>query len=243
MTPQGRDIGSRIADSVGRRGVVGTMQAAVRAALHPLLGHQRVIEYRERRFDRRHRVTTAGIIPRDRLEIGGPSAQHVTHYQAAQPVQVEGLVGGLGIDYERYTFVDFGCGKGKALLLASSFRFARIVGLELSPALAKIAASNVTTFRSRRQRCRQIEVRCIDALDFELPPVPLVCFLYNPFGEAVLAQVIERMGRSLIEHPRDLIVVYLHPEADRVFDHQSFLVRTKHTDWACVYRSRSSFAA
>jgi SAM-dependent methyltransferase len=240
VTSTSRSLATRVSDSVEQRGVVGTIRAGLRAVLHPILDHQRVIDYRERRFDRRFGVTTAGIIPKEHLEVSGPSAAHVTHYQAAQPIHIEGVVGELGIEYAKYTFVDFGCGKGKAILLASSFPFERIVGLELSPELAEIAAANVRTYHSRRQRCHAIEVLCMDALDYELPARPLVCFFYNPFGEAILERVIEKIGRSLSEHPRDVIVVYLHPALERLFRDRSFLDPIKTRDWVCVYRSRST---
>lgn len=238
-----RTFTKTISDSVARRGVLGSMRAAVRLALHPILDHQSVIDYRERRFDRRFGVVTAGVIPKSRLQVDGPSAAHVTHYQAAQPVLVEQAIAGLGIDASKYTFVDFGCGKGKAMLLASSFPFERIVGLELSTELAQVAAANIKTYRSRKQRCSAIDVVCMDALEFELPPRPLVCFLYNPFGEAVLGQVIENIGESLREHPRDLFVVYLHPELDTLFHDRSFLSPVRKRSWVCIYRSRIEAAA
>ena len=75
-----------------------------------------------------------------------------------------------------------------------------------------------------------------DVSDF--PPRPLVCFLYNPFGEVVLDQVIDNIGRSLSEHPRDLFVVYLHPMHDRLLRDRSFLTNLRRRDWVSIYRSR-----
>src|SRR6266487_940212 len=40
-----------------------------------------------------------------------------------------------GIDLSAFTFVDLGSGKGRALLIASMYPFARIVGVEVQPEL------------------------------------------------------------------------------------------------------------
>ena len=40
-------------------------------------------------------------------------------------------------------FVDFGCGKGRVLFLAARYRFARIIGVELSERMAEQARRNL----------------------------------------------------------------------------------------------------
>jgi SAM-dependent methyltransferase len=237
------DSSDRFSDSVRLHGVLGTVRRGVRALFRPVLDDTRVIRFRERLFDRRFGVVTAGILPRERLSLSGPSAEHAIHYEAAQPILVEQALAGLQIDHRSYTFIDFGCGKGKALLLASSFPFERIVGIELSSELAQTAAANVAKYRSRKQRCRAIEARCADALDFEFPRRPLVCFLYNPFGEVVLSRVLDNLAQSLTEHPRDVIVVYVHPELDRLFHARDFLSSVRSRPWCSIYRSRPEASA
>lgn len=41
----------------------------------------------------------------------------------------------LPLDFEEYTFIDLGSGKGRALLIASEYPFRAVVGVELSPKL------------------------------------------------------------------------------------------------------------
>ena len=57
-------------------------------------------------------------------------------YRAAiEPARFRKVLASLQIAFHDYTFIDFGSGKGRALLLASEFPFKRIIGLEFSPEL------------------------------------------------------------------------------------------------------------
>ncbi|MGH7766933.1 MAG: class I SAM-dependent methyltransferase [Candidatus Binatia bacterium] len=231
------EIKTKMKDSLHYRGVVGTVRACIRSPLRPILDDQRVINFWERRFDRRFGVDTAGIIPREDLKIDGPSAAHAIHYQAAHPVLLEQTVAGLRIKYPEYTFVDFGCGKGKALLLASSFPFKTIVGVELSAELVQTAASNWKKYKSRKQRCITLELAWMDAAKFPIPETPLVCFFYNPFREEIMARVLKNIEESVKRNPRDLIIVYLYPEAEHLFEKKSFLVNVRRRAWCSIYRN------
>jgi SAM-dependent methyltransferase len=230
---------SKITESLDYRGVLGTVRTCLRLPLQPVLGRQSFLNYQERRFDRRFGVDTAGIIARENLRISGPAAEQAIHYQAAQPLLFEEAITGLKIDYRDYIFVDYGCGKGKAVLMASSFPFRRIVGVELSTHLAAIASGNIRRYKARRQRCRALEIVCADATEFEPPDAPLVCFFYNPFREAVMSRVLDKLEQSWNANPRDLHIVYLYPELDGLFRRRNFLVNTRDKSWCQTYRSRS----
>ena len=76
-----------------------------------------------------------------------------------------------------FTFVDIGCGKGRALLLAEEYPFRKIIGVEFSRRLAKIAAANAA--KSARSASQWFTPT---PANFNFPPEPLVVFLYNPFS-------------------------------------------------------------
>lgn len=233
------EIKTKVGESLRDRGVIGTVIACIRSSLRPILDDQRVINFRERRFDRRFGVDTAGVIPHEDLKIDGPSAAHAIHYQAVQPVLLQHAVAGLPINYPDYTFLDFGCGKGKALLLASSFPFKKIVGVELSAELTEIAASNWEKYKSKKQRCNTLELVCMDAARFPIPETPLVCFFYNPFRAEIMARVLKNIEESVRQNPRDLIILYLYPEAEHLFEKKSFLVNMRRRAWCSIYRNNT----
>lgn len=139
---------------------------------------------------------TSGMIHRRRL---GPYAED---YQPVDPDIFRSSLSHIEEDLSRFTFVDLGCGKGRALLLAEEYDFSRIMGVEFSRRLANIATANAARVRSRR-----ISVEHADARSFQFPPDPLVVFLYNPFGGEILFSVMEHLAK----HPAALYVVYVNP--------------------------------
>ena len=175
-------------------------------------------EQRRRRFgdidfDWENRVdtTSATVSWRDRL-VGA----FTSGYQPTEPSLFHEMLGSLRIDFRSFTFVDLGSGKGRALLLASDYRFRRIVGVELIPDLHRIAQQNLNAYKSAAQKCFAIESICGDVREFSLPKEPLLIYLFNPFLESVLEQVIANLERSLAEHPRPIFIVYHNPALSAV---------------------------
>ena len=195
----------RLRRALRRYGLVGTVRKAAGELLST--GSRRRDLRREREFDARHGIDTAGFLHLRTLEIRSANRDFGVRYEASNPGWFRDLIGSLPIDYPDFIFVDFGAGKGRALALASEFAFRRIVGVEFSPELADVARRNVASFRSERQQCREFEVVCTDAVEFELPRDPAVLYFYNPFGEPVLGRVLANVQRSFEAAPRPLYLV------------------------------------
>lgn len=121
------------------------------------------------------------------------------------------------IDLQSYTFIDLGSGKGRALLLGAMYPFARIVGVEVQPGLDAIARENIERFADGAQRCHQIESLCADAREYAFPPTPIVLYLFNPFPDYVLRDVLANLVSSARSAPRPIYVIYNAP-----FEQQEF---------------------
>ena len=177
------------------------------------LAQRLVGEARSRLFDWTHRVETCAEAPeaaRGPSDPGGPVDSEPA-YAPSQVSLLRELFGTLDIAYERFTFVDLGSGKGRALLVASEFPFARIVGVERDARLHEIASRNVQRFRSRSQRCTDIECLHRDALQFPFPTGPLVVYMYTPFRPPVLVPLLRNLQASYARQPRDIILLYAAP--------------------------------
>jgi predicted RNA methylase len=61
---------------------------------------------------------------------------------------VDALLRNIGEDLHRFSFVDFGSGKGRVLLVASHYPFREVVGVEFSPELQKIAEGNIRSTKA-----------------------------------------------------------------------------------------------
>lgn len=107
-------------------------------------------------------------------------------------------------------FVDYGCGKGRALLVAGLYPFKKVVGVELSPELSSLAKENLTAASSRFV-CEDFQVLTKNATDLQLPSDATVLHFYNPFQSNVLEKVVGNIRKSLEEFPRDLLILYANP--------------------------------
>jgi SAM-dependent methyltransferase len=220
--------------AIGRAGGAG---ALVRAAQHSMTG--RYNRWLEARFDRRYGIDTCGI--QDDLAALGAGGEHLAEANGYEPVQFRvfrAIMRACGIDPRGYVFVDFGSGKGRALLLAAQYGFKRIIGVEFAPKLHQVAQRNVEAFCRRRPLAGgRIELHCGDAVDLEIPDADALLCFYNPFGERVLRKVAANIERSFRERPRKLLIAYRNAVHSHVFDELAFLRPAARNKSFALYRA------
>lgn len=165
-----------------------------------------------------HGIETSGWIEGGMLGVGHRHAEFSTAYLGVPPSRMRCVLDRWEttpdvLPIEAYAFVDVGCGKGRAVLLASERPFREALGVELDGRLAGAAIENAERWRSAgRSRC-PITVVYGDATEVELPDGPLVVYLYNPFLAPVLRALLERLQRR-----RAVVdVLYLYPKEEGVF--------------------------
>ncbi len=188
--------------------------------------------YGDVEFDWDHRVdtTSATVGFRDRLLGVFHSA-----YQPTEPAPFREMIDQLPINYHEFTFVDLGCGKGRTLLMASDYPFRRIIGVELLPALCEVAKGNVAKYASDRQQCSNFDLVCGDARNYSFPQQPLVVYLFHPFPEPVLAEVLKNLEASLRQQPRPAYLIYYNPVLEHVLTDRSGWQRTTRTEHCAIY--------
>lgn len=156
-------------------------------------------------------VETTRHVSKSKLGLVGPFENEAQRYEPTHWGVLEDMLLGIDFQPERFTFVDLGAGKGRVLCVASAWPFERIVGVELSEDLAAAARHNVRKLSAEWQKCRKIEVVHGDAAAYALPSTPLFVYLFNPFGAAVLAHVLDRIQASFDAAPREIYVLYYMP--------------------------------
>ncbi len=180
--------------------------------------------YGDADYDWDHRVntTSAAVGWHDRL-LGVFNSP----YQPTEPALFHEMIDALqrqaSLNFEDFTFVDLGSGKGRTLLMASDYPFRRVVGVELLSALHSIARENLRQYKNESQKCLAIEALCADASSFAIPDEPLVMYLFNPFPEAGLRRVTRNLEQSLRAHPRDVYVLYHNPLLEHVLSESKVL--------------------
>jgi len=184
---------------------------------------KRVGEARTRFYDWRHGVRTCGIANPGDLTLVGTNGAHAVPYHPTYQKFLFEILTSLKLDYTSYSFVDFGSGKGRALLVASEFPFSEIIGVEIATELHEIASQNIQRYRSKTQKCKNLQSLNLDAAEFEVPLTPLVIYLFNPFRPGVLIPVLQRLQRSLNSHPRDVTLIYSAPFHGDLIEQQTAL--------------------
>lgn len=174
-------------------------------------------------FDQVHGTDTSGLVPARDLVTGHPNDEHVTAYYAVAPSILRLLVErwketAPAYPIIDYTFLDMGAGKGRAALLASEFPFREVIGIELNPAMAAIASANAARWQDAHasdptaEPVSPVRVVEIDALEFSLPTTPTLLFLFHPFEDPVLKQVLRRIESAFIGRAGDLDLLYVNAE-------------------------------
>jgi len=182
-------------------------------------------------FDERFGVETSGLIYE--LPSGHPHDVYNNGYFAVAPSVFHAVMRlmreRLHLEYHRFRFVDVGSGKGRALLLASDYPFREVIGVELSPQLDRVARANVARYAAatRGSLLHRPPVISIqgDATEFLWPPGPLVVYMWNAFTSPVMERVFHNLGASLAEQPRELYLVYMHPELESMVASLPWLTR------------------
>ena len=158
-------------------------------------------------------------------------------YQPTDPQEFHEVIRRVDADLSRFVFIDMGSGKGRVLLLACEYPFREIIGVEVQPALHRIAQENILRFDGTG-KCGRVSSVCMDARDFEFPDEPLFLYLFNPFPDYVLEQVIRNLRESLQRSPRDAFVLYNTPWERHVFDRCDFLEKVFEDERFQIYRAK-----
>ena len=230
----------RLQKSLRRRGWLGTLGLGVWKIYfffrERVLPSRRRARYLDRTFDARFGVDTGGIIELAGLEIDSGNKEFGQNYQAIPPTTFDELISELQIKYEDFLFIDFGSGKGRALLLASEFPFKKIIGVEFAHLLHERAQQNIHKYNSPTQKCRDLESVWMDATVFAIPRDKAVFYFFNPFGAEVMAIVLGNIKKSLEEYPREVFILYGVPDQKELLEKLGFL-KISQTKYQVVYRS------
>jgi SAM-dependent methyltransferase len=189
--------------------------------------------YGDMEYDWEHRVnTTSGTVSWRARLLG----LFHSPYQPTEPALFQEMISSLPIEFDQFTFIDLGSGKGRTLLMASEYPFRRIIGMELLPELHQIAQENLASYQSASQKCFALEAVCGDATDFPFPAEPVVLYLFNPLPEAGLRQVLRNLERSHNADSRTVYVVYHNPQLDRVLIESEVWTKLESgTHLYCIY--------
>ncbi len=212
------DFGKNVIRLFRKHGLRGSFKLFLRSAPQP---QGDATPPQAHPFDLRHGTDTSGPISGAYFSAISLSSIYTTGYEGATPSALTQALAALPIRFEDFAFVDIGCGKGRALLIAAQFPFRQLLGVELSTEFCEIAKANATTAPGGAER---ISILNQDAADLVYPDDPMVIFLFNPFLAPGLRRVLKNLERQLRVSPRPVYLLYeMNPRYTKVLDAFPFL--------------------
>ena len=113
----------------------------------------------------------------------------------------------LGFD----KFLDIGCGLGRSLVVANEVGFFDLYGVDISDNLISRCQNNMSKVGV------SASLSCIDVADFDVPSGKLVIYLFNPFGEERMTDLVSRLACR----EEETLVIYHNPKHSECFKNQN----------------------
>jgi predicted RNA methylase len=199
--------------------VLGLVALNVRHALRQFSPETKRLRARDQEFDRRFGTDTAGTRAVGAMTVPHGIAHMLHGYQAAHEDAVAAALRGLPVEPSTTTFIDYGSGKGRVLMLAALQGFRSVIGLEITPEMHAVALANVKAFAQHHpDLAARITPLCQDAMAYAPPHETLLCYFYNPCRGAVLRGMVEALETSFAAAPRLIRAIYLDPREPEAFE-------------------------
>ncbi|WP_316523109.1 RsmD family RNA methyltransferase [Neglectibacter sp. CSJ-5] len=113
--------------------------------------------------------------------------------------------------------IDYGCGKGRVLIMAALYGCSRITGIELRPDLCQIAKTNVSNVWARNNTNVTIQILEQDAIQYKIDPSINYFFFYNPFHMKVFIYVLKNIQQSVLLSPRNVQLIFFKPQKSTIW--------------------------
>ncbi len=171
--------------------------------------------------EKKYGIITTGI---DDLKATIPQ-QVLAHASIYQPINyfiAETLFDQITYQDLQAGLLDLGCGKGRALAIAAAYGFKQIFGVDFSPALCDEAEITSASIAGKNKQAH-IEIICIDAANYIIPATVSTIFLFNPFDDLIMREVIKQIKKSQALHQRSIKILYANPVCKALFFEAGFI--------------------
>jgi len=179
--------------------------------------------YHEIKGERKYKLNTIELDRLKTISVKGDNLNHGSIYQACNYYILE-----KGFDYlgstclsgrqvnENKNFTDFGCGKGRAMVVAAHYGFNNITGIDFAKALCLLAEKNIQNTRTLFPLTK-FNIICDDVVNYRIQKDQTVFFFFNPFDEVVMLKVVKNILSSLKEKERKIYIMYANPVHKEIF--------------------------
>ena len=110
-------------------------------------------------------------------------------------------------------FIDYGSGKGAAIIHAKELGFHRTIGVEFAKELHETAQKNI-----QKLKLENVDSFYADATTYLAPLDVSVIYLFNPFDEVVMKKVIANIMMQKESFENDVYLIYGNASSDILKD-------------------------
>lgn len=162
-------------------------------------------------FDLKWGTRTRGKTAAAKLGLQSSDLPHLTGYQAVNEEHLRSALEAVSFPRQSI-FVDIGCGKGKALLIAAGYDFvSRAVGVELAASLCDDARRNVERLRARGVIHKPVEIVEADAARYQFVNDENIFFVNNPFDWSLMSRLVDNICEAARLSNKEVFLLYANP--------------------------------
>jgi len=179
-------------------------------------------------FDIRYGTETSTMVPLNQLTIDSDSKERGYSYAPSKATPLKKFFNTIKSQIPADSvFLDLGCGKGKALLVASEFSFKELRGVEFAKELCEIARNNIAAYKTKTGVSCQFQIIESDVINYVINTDENVFFMFNPFDEIILNKVLHNIESSLLIYPRKILIIYYYPINKHVIESSNIFVKSQ----------------
>jgi len=181
----------------------------------------------EIRGEKKYGIHTSGFDELKHLQKKGIDLSHSTIYMPVNYYMLEKMMTEINQVAHNKTFLDIGCGKGRAMAVAAHYGFKKISGIDISKEFVDETRENLKTVKEKFPDVK-FDVILQDAFYYQIPIDLSVIFIFNPFDEIIMSGVVENILISQEKKPRTIWVIYINPLYENLFLENGFVKTRSH---------------
>lgn len=175
----------------------------------------------EIRGEKKYGIDTTAANSLSGLEIKGNQLKYATEYMPVSYFTLEAIMQRIPEKIKQGTFLDIGCGKGRAMCVAAASGYKQVAGIDFAKQLIDAAKQNLEQTK-KQYPLTQYSLNWADVQSLEIEEQVTTVFLFNPFDEILMKQVVTKINDSLAKKPRRLLVLYCTPRHENLFFDDGF---------------------
>jgi len=160
------------------------------------------------------------------LTLVGEHAEHGTALVSTSKDLLERVFSELealsAVKIKKELFIDYGSGKGAALIHAHNLGFKEVYGVEFAKELNDTSLENI-----KKLNLQNIHSLNEDATAFMPPKETTLIYFFNPFDEVVMRKVIENILEAKKYFIEDVYIIYGRPTCGALLEERFTLLGTK----------------